>query len=416
MEPQFLESAATDVAEDIKAESDSIHQCDIGDTVRSVTYDDEHSQPPGDSGPSTPNTTPEPTPIEPPRQETLVELIRRKRDARLAASIAREEARKAERERARAEAANPTPAPVVHAKFNWYAQGKHGPVRTYRRAHILSVHWDGIKKGPPEAASELSAVLSKSYGFTSSHVGLPSTAEAVGIMARELAVLFALRGEEDDTLIVLHYAGRSRTTRNSFYLCAPAPPLWPSAVGINMLALLCDTLFAESFQPDVLCLFDCPFAVESYGRPIEGKEILAASTEPCHFSFRHPGLHMTFTWRLAERLRSTSCATRLDTRKLEARLAEDARGESPSLSKVPGLRIGMGPPIRYILLAPVVEPFETSGRAAMDAWKTAGWCLLCGRLGRWSGMVHHCICARCGMVRGHTYQKPEKRAKMRMAG
>lgn len=66
-----------------------------------------------------------------------------------------------------------------------------------------------------------------------------------------------------DTLVMLHYVGQSRTGADSFRICPPAYALCPAAAEVDLHALVCDTILTPEFNPDVLCLLDCAYALEN---------------------------------------------------------------------------------------------------------------------------------------------------------
>lgn len=383
--------------------------------------------------------------------ENLVDFINRKLSARIArhraekeAIAARDAKEREERELALSKPPPPGPrAPNPEKDFNPRPPGtmsscSRGPARFYTKAHVLTVHWSAMCPGLlPASVKQLKEVIRKYYGYEVTHCALPAHRDAPQVLAQALAeVVNMYGGNAKDTLIILHYVGHSRTDATSFRICPPALAFCPAAIEVDLHALLCDTILTPAFNPDVLCLFDCAYALENMGRPCEGKEILAASTEPSRFTIRDRSAGGGFTRSIATKLEEAMGSMQFYTDELEERLIKEAEpktwsfggfrcmfGEDnngckkrkvtlPRIRAASGLRTGMGPPLRHIFLAPLVTPWqywrmknEPRKKGWLEAEDVDARCFICGRLSMFGGFAHKHMCGRvpvCG-VRGHTY-------------
>lgn len=376
--------------------------------------------------------------------ENIVDFINRKRSKRIARRRAEKEAEKAsERELAATPARPPEgPSPPRNPNTDFsprppgtYSLCLRGPARFYIKAHVLTVHWSPMCIGLPAAVRELKGVIRKHYGYEVTHCALPAHRNAPQVLAQALAELVAMYGGGGGTLVVLHYTGQSRTDARSFRICPPTWACCPAAVEVDLHALLCDTLLSPAFGPDVLCLLDCAYALESRGRPCEGKEILAASVEPSRFTLRDRSVNHSFTRNITARLGRAMCSVHFYTDELEENLIKDAEPRTwrfptwrgmfgddeaakrtvalPTTKGVAGLRTGMGPPRRYIFLAPLVSPWQywqmknkTPRKGCLEVEDVEARCFICGRLSKMSALAHKHMCRRVP-VRGvcaHTYE------------
>lgn len=427
-------AAAKSTAEEPQAVPPNSEEIDAPESpggTKKVRFQDPQGSRPGPSAETEAEDTAKE--VEPPR-ENIVVIIRRKQAQRLAAKRAREteEAQKKAREGARAleeEVAGDSPAPAppsppapppspdlraftAEPPGRW-SLGLRSPPKFYRRAHLLTVSWAAKAAGP---ARELRRLLRKSYGYRVSHCGLPAHADAPRVLAAELARVVAEYGggaAGDNTLVILHYAGASRTDASSFRICPPAWACCPAAVEVDLHSLLCDSLFSPAFAPDALALLDCAYAVENRGVSQAGKEILAASTRPAGFTFRDPAPSVRFTRGLVRKLDDATRSRPFYSDELEEVLKEaprpprfaklqkalGVRRQAPRRWRGEGLRTGMGPPSRYILVSPVVEPPPFRGAAGQKKrwWWQAELPLACGACEElsftwWSAMAHRRAC------------------------
>lgn len=359
--------------------------------------------------------TPEPT--DPPRENITI-LIRRKRKDRLQRI---ELARAAESEVKRAEAIisavgkpsaqepepepEPTPPPEsIVDKASDFSSAPPGrrtvharpKPRSYKRAHILTVHWaSNSTREPPPAVQELALVAKRVYGYSTTHCALAPRRHAACVLAGALAeVMDEYAGTKDkdgnsDTLVILHYVGASRTDADNFKIYPPTWPCRAPVVEVDLQSLLCDTLLSPSLPSDVLVMLDCQYACNIGGTPQAGKEILAACTEPTGFCIRTPARDMKFTWTIARLLSQARYALHPFTDQLEKALVEDGthrKGRPARLPELAGLMVGNGPARRHILLSPVVAPWtywvgpegESSSGSASSVG--SGRCAKCGTL------------------------------------
>ena len=361
--------------------------------------------------------TGDPKTEDPPRENIAV-LIRRKREDRLQRI---ELARAAESEVKRAEilmsasskpstpdlepAPEPTPVPeptvdkapdftpsppgrrTVHARPK---------PRSYKRAHVLTVHWaSSSTREPPPAVQELALVVKRVYGYGATHCALAPRRHAAGVLAGALAeVMDQYAGTKDsdgnsDTLVILHYVGASRTDADNFRIYPPTWPFRAPVVEVDLQSLLRDSLLSPSFPSDVLVMLDCQYACNIGGTPQAGKEILAACTEPTGFCIRTPTRDTKFTWTIARLLSQARYSLHPFTDQLEKALVEDGthrKGRPARLPELAGLMVGNGPAQRHILLSPVVAPWKywvgPEGESSSGSASSVGSarCSKCGTL------------------------------------
>lgn len=352
-----------------------------------------------------------------PPHENIAVLIRRKRDERLQrldlARAAESEVKLAEvilEAASKPETSTPEPKPTPppappvdkNREFNSAPPGRtsvHARPKpsSYKRAHILTVHWaSSSTREPPPAVQELKQVASRIYGYSVTHCALAPRRHAAGVLAGALAeVVDEYAGTKDpagnsDTLVILHYVGASRTDAHSFTIYPPTWPCRAPSVEVDLQSLLADTLLSPAFPSDVLVVLDCQYACNIGGTPQAGKEILAACTEPTGFCIRTPTRDMKFTWAIAHTLAQARYALHPFTDQLEKMLVEDGthrKGRPARLPEVAGLMVGNGPARRHILLSPVVAPWtywvgpggeSSSGSASSGSGSSR--CAGCGTL------------------------------------
>ncbi|SPN98425.1 uncharacterized protein DNG_01470 [Cephalotrichum gorgonifer] len=388
-------------------------------------------------------------------RENIVDIINRKRELRHRALLEKGERQRVERERVvqeRQERERPETAAVEQSEpvpeeadleasyetgINRPALFRKGRGVNYAKARVLTVHWatSGDSQEPPPAVRELRAVLRRIYGYRVASVALPTHPSAEGILAGSLAELANAPFEDEQewdpfppesgggsdgapvdeedrkpkkTLVIFHYAGPSKTSATGFKICPPTWPFRSPRAVIDLQPLMRKTLLREDLESDALVLLDCPYACVSAGNPMEGKEVLAASTEPTGFSPSTPARDLDFTWRVAHHLSCATTSVHFDTAYLESVLVSESlrrKNRRAELDEEAGLRIGCGPPARYIRLAPVTTPWQywrRVSRVVEAPGMIVARCGLCKALNWVNGLVHRCT---CGYVRGRTWEE-----------